>query len=848
MSKKLRNTRIQLLNEDSRDVLEDVNVLTSAECVEFEDGENAEAKNKAIQSKLSSHDGKIGKAEGRISANEGKIGKLEGRASSLETRTTNVENKANTNERNIKTKFDKAGGELTGEIKRFSGDSDATFAHIGHSVSDDTSWKIGYRGTTSSLAGNELEINSTNRAGAKYRVNHQGKMTIEKDGAHYNVYTSLNKPSPSELQAADRVHDHDGRYRPMSYTPTWSEVRDKPQTFPATTHEHPQYETTVTSTSKHASTLKSAQQYADKKVSDLIGTAPDTLNTLEELADALGRNDNFATTMTEELAGKAPKVHDHNTLYFTQSQINGFLGGKANTSHGTHVPSPQSANNATFLRNDNTWQKVTPANIGASPTAGSTSLNQLAENIKLGSGAAMSIAQNNGEWWQKLGTLDTSDKGAHRLYFSERQGSGDYVELFGVDGNGDLFAKGRKVYHTGYKPSASDINAADRVHKHSSADITSLSGYSKAGSATAITSGDSLNVALGKLEKALEGKVSNGSFAPSGHTHDDRYLKLTGGTTSGRIHADGKISTVSSGSTWISGKTTSNASLEIKTQVSQSAYHPMIAAKSHSGNVINFGGLGDRLGFFGYKASTSDNRTDWEFEFDTNTGNVTASGLVISRKGFNGTLNGNAASATKLANARSFTIGNTTRTFDGTGNASWSVGDIGAAPTNHSHSNYLPLTGGTITGRLDVRDTIKAYAYNGKGNNHAAITVDKIGGGCYGIGGNGQSMTIQYGQVVNMDGAWDASNQDIIHEFRGSLKNNGKSVTRKYVADFGSTSTGTYKIAHNLGTQDVSVTIREKSNNQIVYSDVACTDANNITITLGSNAPSSNAFRVVVIG
>lgn len=47
--------------------------------------------------------------------------------------------------------------------------------------------------------------------------------------------------------------------------------------------------------------------------------------------------------------------------------INTALAGKANSSHGNHVPATQTANNATFLRNDNTWAKVTPANIGAQP-------------------------------------------------------------------------------------------------------------------------------------------------------------------------------------------------------------------------------------------------------------------------------------------------------------------------------------------------------------------------------------------------------------------------------------------------------------------------------------------------
>lgn len=42
--------------------------------------------------------------------------------------------------------------------------------------------------------------------------------------------------------------------------------------------------------------------------------------------------------------------------------------GAAPASHGNHVPATQTADNAKFLRNDNTWQKVTPANIGAAAT------------------------------------------------------------------------------------------------------------------------------------------------------------------------------------------------------------------------------------------------------------------------------------------------------------------------------------------------------------------------------------------------------------------------------------------------------------------------------------------------
>ena len=40
----------------------------------------------------------------------------------------------------------------------------------------------------------------------------------------------------------------------------------------------------------------------------------------------------------------------------------------ANSNHGTCVPDVEPADNARFLRNDNTCQTVTPSNIGAAPS------------------------------------------------------------------------------------------------------------------------------------------------------------------------------------------------------------------------------------------------------------------------------------------------------------------------------------------------------------------------------------------------------------------------------------------------------------------------------------------------
>jgi len=50
------------------------------------------------------------------------------------------------------------------------------------------------------------------------------------------------------------------------------------------------------------------QEEITQKINDLIANAPDALNTLKELADALGDDANFATTITNLLANKVDKV------------------------------------------------------------------------------------------------------------------------------------------------------------------------------------------------------------------------------------------------------------------------------------------------------------------------------------------------------------------------------------------------------------------------------------------------------------------------------------------------------------------------------------------------------------
>ena len=52
-------------------------------------------------------------------------------------------------------------------------------------------------------------------------------------------------------------------------------------------------------------------EYVKNKIAELVDSSPEALNTLNELAEALGNDPNFATTMTNALAGKAALSHTH---------------------------------------------------------------------------------------------------------------------------------------------------------------------------------------------------------------------------------------------------------------------------------------------------------------------------------------------------------------------------------------------------------------------------------------------------------------------------------------------------------------------------------------------------------
>lgn len=136
----------------------------------------------------------------------------------------------------------------------------------------------------------------------------------------------------------------------------------------------------------------------------------------------------------------------------------------------------------------------------------------------------------------------------------------------------------------------------------------------------------------------------------------------------------------------------------------------------------------------------------------------------INGTNFDGTAN---ITTSYWGTARNFTIGNTTRSVNGSGNVSWSFADIGGAPASHSH-NYINSRGNLNpqTGRTQNLGNVYSYNTVSGTSNGAPTTYTSVIGFGRSTGG---TVEIAGGWTAGM-GLWYRALRDTIDDWYGWVK------------------------------------------------------------------------------
>jgi hypothetical protein len=129
----------------------------------------------------------------------------------------------------------------------------------------------------------------------------------------------------------------------------------------------------------------------------------------------------------------------------------------------------------------------------------------------------------------------------------------------------------------------------------------------------------------------------------------------------------------------------------------------------------------------------------------------------------------------------------------------------------------------------------------------AAVTIGTTSQ-TWGVLGGGTTYTASNGvQLVGADFRAVAAAGGGISVGAGGISVDTAIVARKASANIGNGAATSIAFAHNLGTQDITVSVREVASQAGILCDWVATDTNTVTLTFAV-APASNAFRVTVTG
>lgn len=511
--------------------------------------------------------------------------------SSLSSTSTNpVQNKAVNSALSGKVPTSRKinGKSLTGDVTLSASDVGASASNHDHDSDYDAK---GSAGTVQS----NLESHTEN-GDIHFSATERSKLSGIASGAEVNVQSDWNetntgsdafiKNKPTSMPASDVSAWAKASSKP-SYT--YSEVgADKAGTASSTvsshntnTEAHNDIRTLISNLTTRLNTLANSTDTELDQMAELVEYIKDNRELIEGVTtNKVNVSDivnNLTTNVTNKplsaaqgvaikalidalqtaVNGKSNSGHTHDDRYYTESEVDTKLSGKANSSHGNHVPTTETANNAKFLRNDNTWQTVTPDNIGAAKashgthvsysttapvmdgtasvgTAGTVARSDHKHPTDTSRASATDLSSHTGDTTKHITSDERTGWNSAKTHASSTHARTDATKVEASTTNGNVKINGTetKVYThpSGTNPhgtTKSDVGLGN-VPNVATNDQTPT--FTQASSRANIASGEKLSIILGKIMKyfadlktvAFTGSyndLSNKPTIPSAYTH-----------------------------------------------------------------------------------------------------------------------------------------------------------------------------------------------------------------------------------------------------------------------------------------------------------------------------------------
>ena len=163
------------------------------------------------------------------------------------------------------------------------------------------------------------------------------------EGSHAEGYNTLASGQYQHVQGKYNVEDTTGTYAHIIGNGTGSGARSNAHTVDWNGNAWYKGDVYIGGTNQETNAKKLAtEDYVNNKVSGLVDSAPETLDTLKELATALGNDPNFATTISNQIGNKVDKV---NGKGLSTNDLTDALKSNYDTAY-THSQSAHAPSNA----------------------------------------------------------------------------------------------------------------------------------------------------------------------------------------------------------------------------------------------------------------------------------------------------------------------------------------------------------------------------------------------------------------------------------------------------------------------------------------------------------------------